>query len=130
VATSLTQNAPGVKGRAVGQRTSEIGVRMAIGAAVGVVQGMILFQAVRRGIAGAAVGLGIAGVVSPLISRLVEDRPGRGSGHGGAPRGRGTDGGLAAGAPRRPDPTDVGPQGGLNTSRTGLNRCVSEVKIN
>lgn len=61
----------GLVSYAVSQRAPEIGLRMAIGATQRDVQRMILRQAAELGIAGAAVGLGLAGAVRPLISRMV-----------------------------------------------------------
>lgn len=46
---------------------------MAIGATQRDVQWMILRQAAGLGIAGAVVGLGLAGAARPLISRMVQD---------------------------------------------------------
>jgi len=56
---------------AVSQRAQEIGLRMAIGATQRDVQLMILRQAAKLGIAGAAAGLALAGAVRPLISGMV-----------------------------------------------------------
>jgi ABC-type antimicrobial peptide transport system permease subunit len=63
----------GLVSYAVSQRAQEIGLRMAIGATQGDVQRMILRQAARLGIAGAVVGLGLAGAVRPLIARMAQD---------------------------------------------------------
>jgi len=61
----------GLVSYAVGQRAPEIGLRMAIGATQRDVQRMILRQAAGLGIAGAAVGLGLAVALQPLVSRMV-----------------------------------------------------------
>jgi putative ABC transport system permease protein len=61
----------GLVSYAVSQRAPEIGLRMALGASERDVQRMILRQAGKLSIAGAAVGLGLAGVMSPLIDSLV-----------------------------------------------------------
>jgi len=63
----------GLVAYAVSQRAQEIGLRMAIGASPGDVQRMILRQAAGLGIAGAIVGLCIAGVVWPLIRSMAQD---------------------------------------------------------
>ena len=56
----------------VGQRRREIAVRMAVGATPRDVQRMILRQAARLTLAGAAVGLGIAAAAYPLVRGIVE----------------------------------------------------------
>jgi putative ABC transport system permease protein len=61
----------GLVSYAVSQRASEIGLRMAIGATQGDVRRMILRQAAVLGIAGAAVGVGLASVARPVIARMV-----------------------------------------------------------
>src|SRR6266446_1606268 len=61
----------GLVSYAVSQRAQEIGLRMAIGATQRDVQLMILRQAAKLGIAGAAAGLALAGAVRPLISGMV-----------------------------------------------------------
>ncbi len=61
----------GLVSYAVSQRAPEIGLRMAIGATRGDVRRMILRQAARIGIAGAAAGLGLAIAGRPLLARLI-----------------------------------------------------------
>jgi putative ABC transport system permease protein len=63
----------GLVSYAVGQRAPEIGVRMAIGATERDVRRMILRQAAGLGVAGSGVGLGIAGILWPLASGMVQD---------------------------------------------------------
>jgi predicted permease len=63
----------GLVSYAVGQRRSEIGLRMAVGATQGEVQRMILSQAAGLGLAGAAFGLGVAVAARPLVSRMAQD---------------------------------------------------------
>jgi predicted permease len=57
----------------VSQRQREIGVRMAIGATERDVYRLILREAARLGLAGAALGLCLAGAARPLASRLARD---------------------------------------------------------
>ena len=61
----------GLVSYAVSQRAPEIGLRMAIGATARDVQRMILRQAAALGIAGATVGLALAGAVRLVISPIV-----------------------------------------------------------
>ena len=61
----------GLVSYAVGQRAPEIGLRMAIGATPRDVQWMILRQAAGLGVAGAVLGLCLAGAVWPLVSSMV-----------------------------------------------------------
>ena len=61
----------GLVSYAVSQRAPEIGLRMAIGATERQVQQMILRQAARLAIAGAAVGLGLAGAARPLVAHMI-----------------------------------------------------------
>ena len=63
----------GLVSYAVSQRAREIGLRMAIGATQRDVQRMILGQAARLGIAGAVLGLGIAGAAWPVVASMVQD---------------------------------------------------------
>jgi predicted permease len=63
----------GLVSYAVSQRAPEIGLRMAIGATQRDVQFMILRQAAGLALAGAMVGLGLAGAARPLLSRVVPD---------------------------------------------------------
>lgn len=63
----------GLVSYSVSQRRREIGLRMAIGATEGDVQRLILGQAAGLGCAGAVVGLSLAGVGRPLISRMTQD---------------------------------------------------------
>jgi predicted permease len=70
----------GLVSYAVSQRAPEIGLRMAIGATERQVQQMILRQAARLAIAGAAVGLGLAGAARPLVARMISSTD-LGAGH-------------------------------------------------
>jgi hypothetical protein len=63
----------GLVSYAVSQRTAEIGLRLAIGARPLDVERMILLQAARLGIAGAAAGLALAGAARPLLSGMAAD---------------------------------------------------------
>jgi predicted permease len=63
----------GLVSYAVSQRAGEIGLRMAIGATQGNVQWMIVTQAVRLGIVGTLLGLGLAALARPLLSGMVPD---------------------------------------------------------
>jgi predicted permease len=57
----------------VSQRTSEIGLRMAIGATPANVRRLILSQAVTLGACGAALGLVIAGLLWPVVSTMATE---------------------------------------------------------
>jgi predicted permease len=57
----------------ISQRAPEIGLRMALGATRRDVQGMILRQAARLGVTGAAVGLFFAGASWPAFATMVHD---------------------------------------------------------
>lgn len=57
----------GVMALVVGERTRELGVRLALGAAPGVVLRMVLAQAARLALAGIVAGLGAAALLSPLL---------------------------------------------------------------
>jgi len=61
----------GLTAYSVQQRTSEIGIRMALGAGVGDVRGMILFQGMRLVWIGAAIGLAAAFGLSRLITSFL-----------------------------------------------------------
>jgi predicted permease len=63
----------GLTSYAVSQRTTEIGLRMAVGATQRDAQRMVLRQAVGLGATGAAVGLGLAVAGRPLVSSMVQD---------------------------------------------------------
>jgi ABC-type antimicrobial peptide transport system permease subunit len=63
----------GLASYAVGQRTREIGLRMAIGATQRDVRRMILRQAAGLGLVGVAVGLVLAAIARPLVTRLAPD---------------------------------------------------------
>jgi putative ABC transport system permease protein len=63
----------GLVSYAVSQRSAEIGLRMAIGATEGDVQRMILRQAAGLGIVGTLSGLCLVGVLSPIVTRTVQD---------------------------------------------------------
>jgi len=66
----------GVLAYAVGQRTREIGIRLALGAKRGEVLRMVMTQAAALSIAGVAIGLGVALVASrALRSQLFEVAP-------------------------------------------------------
>jgi ABC-type antimicrobial peptide transport system permease subunit len=58
---------------AVSQRQREIGLRMAIGANERDIYVMILRQAAMLGLAGAALGICLAAVAQPLVSRFAQD---------------------------------------------------------
>lgn len=57
----------GVMALVVGERTREVGVRLALGAPPGAVRRMVLGQAARLALAGIAAGLVSAGLLSPLL---------------------------------------------------------------
>lgn len=57
----------GVMALVVGERTREVGVRLALGAQPGAVRRMVLGQAARLALAGIAAGLVAAGILSPLL---------------------------------------------------------------
>lgn len=61
----------GVMSYTVGQRTQEIGVRMALGAQLGNVRGMILGQTLKLTLAGVAIGLAGAFGVARFLASLV-----------------------------------------------------------
>jgi ABC-type antimicrobial peptide transport system permease subunit len=63
----------GLVSYAVSQRRPELGLRMAIGATPYDVQRMILRQAARLGLAGAAIGLALAAAAWPLAARMASD---------------------------------------------------------
>jgi predicted permease len=63
----------GLVSYAVSQRRREIGLRMAIGASEHDVRRLILRQAAGLGAAGTSVGLCLAYVVRPLVSRIAQD---------------------------------------------------------
>ena len=66
----------GVLAYAVGQRTREIGIRLALGARRGEVLRMVMTQAGRLAVAGVAIGLGAAVVASrALRSQLFQIAP-------------------------------------------------------
>jgi putative ABC transport system permease protein len=61
----------GVMSYTVSQRTQEIGVRMALGAQIGNVRGMILAESLKLTLAGVAIGLAGAFAVARFLSSLV-----------------------------------------------------------
>jgi ABC-type antimicrobial peptide transport system permease subunit len=66
----------GVMALVVGERTREVGVRLALGAEPGAVLRMVLGQATRLAAAGIAIGLAAALLLSPLLeSQLFGVRP-------------------------------------------------------
>jgi predicted permease len=67
----------GVVSYAVGQRTREIGVRVALGAGRGDVLRMVLGGALRLGLAGVALGLGLAFGAAPLLASVLHGVSGR-----------------------------------------------------
>lgn len=69
----------GVMSNAVSQRVREIGIRSALGARVSDIAGMILFQAARLSLVGAAIGVGVAwlnrGFVADLLFEVSPSDP-------------------------------------------------------
>jgi putative ABC transport system permease protein len=65
----------GVMAYAVGQRTHEIGVRMALGASQGDVRRMILFAGARLSLVGVALGLGGSLVLARLLRNMLIGAP-------------------------------------------------------
>jgi ABC-type antimicrobial peptide transport system permease subunit len=66
----------GVMALVVGERTHEVGIRLALGAEPATVLHMVLGQAMRLAAAGIALGLGAAAALSPLLhSQLFGVRP-------------------------------------------------------
>jgi predicted permease len=63
----------GLVSYAVSQRTPEIGLRMAIGATPRQVKRMILGQALRLGLTGAATGLALVTILGPALARAFRD---------------------------------------------------------
>jgi ABC-type antimicrobial peptide transport system permease subunit len=61
----------GVLALAAGQRTREIGVRMALGARVPSILGLILREGIMLALAGLALGLASAVVLSRLLTRFL-----------------------------------------------------------
>lgn len=61
----------GLMAYSVAQRTQEIGIRLALGAATGSVRNMVVFQGLRLAVAGVAVGLAGAFGLTRLISSLL-----------------------------------------------------------
>ena len=61
----------GVVGYFVTQRTSEIGLRMALGATPGQVLGLVVGQGMRPVVLGIVIGVGLAGATARLLSSLV-----------------------------------------------------------
>ncbi len=63
----------GLVSYAVSQRAPELGLRMALGASRREIPWMVLREAAGLGIAGAALGLVLAGAARPLIRSMVQD---------------------------------------------------------
>ena len=61
----------GVVAYVVGQRTQEIGIRMALGARQQDVLRLVLWQGTRLALLGVAIGLGVALTLTHLITRLL-----------------------------------------------------------
>jgi ABC-type antimicrobial peptide transport system permease subunit len=61
----------GLMAYSVQQRTQEIGIRMALGAAPGKVRGMIVLQGMRLAIVGIVVGVGAALALTRLMASLI-----------------------------------------------------------
>jgi ABC-type antimicrobial peptide transport system permease subunit len=61
----------GVLAYSIGQRTREIGIRMALGASAYEVSRMVLWQGMRMILTGAAVGASLALALSQLLSRFI-----------------------------------------------------------
>ena len=61
----------GVGSYAVGRRTKEIGIRMALGATPGVVMAMVARETLLLAVAGAAIGLGGTAATSRLLARFL-----------------------------------------------------------
>ena len=107
----------GVISQWVGQRTREIGVRMALGATAPGLRWLVLRQAFVLVVAGMGVGLPAALGAAQLAEGIAVRRAGRASTHvGGGGAGdvrRRHGGGVPAGAPGLAGGSDAGPAGGV-----------------
>jgi ABC-type antimicrobial peptide transport system permease subunit len=63
----------GVVAYMVGQRTREIGVRMALGARGGEVIGLVVWQGLRPALVGAGIGLGVAIAGADAVQKMLYD---------------------------------------------------------